>query len=234
MKKDRDFFFKVSAISLAVLAFILIIVIMGMVIEPKKVENNVNKDVVEKVETPKIESEKLNSKMEENNSNNPIVVFETNLGNFEVELFEDKSPITAGNFKSLVEQGFYDGIKFHRVIKDFMIQGGDPLSKNDSLKNRWGSGGAEPIEDEFIKGLSNTRGTLSMANAGPNTGSSQFFINLVDNTYLDWDKSPAQSKHPVFGKIVSGMDIIDKIGTVKVGARDVPAEPVIIRKAYLK
>jgi len=165
---------------------------------------------------------------------NNIVIFETTQGNIEIELYLEKSPVTAGNFKELVEEGFYDGTRFHRVIKGFMIQGGDPLSKNVSLKNRWGTGGAEKIEDEFIRGLSNVRGTLSMANAGPNTGSSQFFMNVVDNTYLDWDKKPMSSKHPVFAKIVSGMEIVDKISNVSVDGRDVPKEDVVITKAYLK
>lgn len=162
------------------------------------------------------------------------IIFETSLGNFEVELFLEKSPITAGNFKSLVEQGFYDKTKFHRVIKDFMIQGGDPLSKTDNMRARWGTGGTQRIEDEFIRGLSNLRGTLSMANSGPNTGSSQFFINVVDNTFLDWDKKPVNSKHPVFGKVINGLDVVDKIVNVKTRANDMPINDVEIIKAYVK
>ena len=170
--------------------------------------------------------------MVEDNKN--VVVFETNLGKFEVELFLDKSPITAGNFKELVEKGFYNGTRFHRLISDFMIQGGDPLSKNVNLKKRWGTGGSEPIEDEFIRGLSNLRGTIAMANAGPGTGSSQFFINLVDNTYLDWDKKPISSKHPVFGKVILGMDLIDKIGLVKTFSGDIPKDDIVLEKVYIK
>lgn len=173
-----------------------------------------------------------NTKM--NDTSNPIVVFQTNQGNIKAELFIDKAPITAGNIKSLVESGFYDGIKFHRVIPDFMIQTGDPLSKNDSLKSRWGTGGSEPIEDEFVRGLSNVRGTLSMANSGPNTASSQFFINVANNTYLDYDKRPTQSRHAVFGRVVEGMDIVDKISVVKTDARDIPLTPIIIEKAYIE
>ncbi len=163
-----------------------------------------------------------------------VVLVETNQGNFKLELFLEQSPLTAGNFRKLVENGFYNGTKFHRVIRDFMIQGGDPLSKNDNLKNRWGTGGSEPIKDEFIKGLSNKRGTLSMANSGPNSGSSQFFINVVDNTYLDWDKPPLQSKHPVFGKIIDGMDVIDKISNVRTASQDRPAEDIVIVKASMQ
>ncbi len=171
--------------------------------------------------------------MEDNN--NTIAVFETTKGTFEIELFTAKSPITAGNFKELIEKKFYDNTKFHRIIKDFMVQGGDPLSKNDNLAKRWGTGGpGYAIKDEFIRGLSNKRGTLSMANSGPNSGGSQFFINVVDNTFLDWDKGDARSKHPVFGKIVSGMEIVDKIVNVRTASQDRPAENITITKAYIK
>ena len=119
-------------------------------------------------------------------------LLETNMGNIEIELFEKEMPVTAGNFRKLVEKGFYNGVIFHRVIKDFMIQGGDPTGT--------GMGGpGYSIKDEFSKNNRNDRGTISMANAGPNTGGSQFFINLVNNNYLD-------RKHPVFGKIVKGME----------------------------
>ena len=154
------------------------------------------------------------------------VRLKTNMGNIVIELMEDM-PITVGNFKSLVEKDIYDGVIFHRVIDGFMIQGGDPT----------GTGMGDPnipkIQDEFVEGSSNLRGTISMANAGPNTGSSQFFINLVDNTFLDWDKPPMQSKHPVFGKVVEGMDIVDKIGKVKTGPGDRPIEEVRIIKAEI-
>jgi peptidylprolyl isomerase len=162
-------------------------------------------------------------------------VFETSLGTFELELFTEQMPITTSNFIKLIEDGFYDNQKFHRIIPGFMIQGGDPQTKDDSLSHAWGTGGpGYAIEDEFVDGLSNTRGTISMANSGPNSGGSQFFINLVDNTFLDWDKQPAQSKHPVFGKISSGMDVVDKIGTVQRDSQDKPLEPVIIKKVTIK
>ncbi|MDA3854706.1 MAG: peptidylprolyl isomerase [Candidatus Woesearchaeota archaeon] len=164
-----------------------------------------------------------------------IVVFETTKGNIEIELFLDESPMTAGNFKKLVEEGFYDKTKFHRVIPNFMVQGGDPLSKNNSMTNRWGTGGpGYAIQDEFIEGLSNKRGTLSMANSGPNSGGSQFFINTVNNTNLDWDKAPASSKHPVFGKVTSGMEIVDAISKVRTTGSDRPLEDIEIIKAYIK
>ncbi|NLI62519.1 MAG: peptidylprolyl isomerase [Methanosarcinaceae archaeon] len=152
-----------------------------------------------------------------------FVLLETNLGNLKIKLY-DNMPITAGNFKKLVEQGFYNNLIFHRVIDDFMIQGGCPKGT--------GTGGpGYSIRDEFVEGSSNIRGTISMANSGPNSGGSQFFINLVDNTYLDWDKPPASSKHPVFGIVVEGMDVVDKIGKVETDRFDKPLKSVIIKKA---
>ncbi len=151
------------------------------------------------------------------------VKLETTQGDIVIGLYDDM-PVTAGNFKKLVEEGFYDGIIFHRVIDNFMIQGGDPTGT--------GSGGpGYAIKDEFAEGHSNTRGTLSMANSGPNTGGSQFFINLVDNTYLDYDKEPLTSKHPVFGEVIEGMDVVDKIAKVQVDNNDKPLEKVKIIKA---
>jgi peptidylprolyl isomerase len=163
-------------------------------------------------------------------------VFTTNKGVVEIELFEDVMPITAGNFKKLVSEGFYDGTKFHRVIEGFMIQGGDPISKTDEVM-RYGTGNpGYAIPDEHIKGenLSNVRGTISMANSGPNSGGSQFFINLVDNLGLDFDKEPLQSKHPVFGRVVKGMEVVDAIAQVETNPRDVPIEPVVVEKVEIR
>jgi len=155
-----------------------------------------------------------------------IVVLETNLGEIEILLYKDM-PITAGNFKKLVEQGFYDGTIFHRVIAGFMIQGGDPTGT--------GMGGpGYKIKDEFVEGHSNLRGTISMANSGPNSGGSQFFINVVDNVYLDFDKQPFSSKHPVFGEVISGMDIVDKISNIRTNSQAKPLEEVKILKARIK
>jgi peptidylprolyl isomerase len=175
------------------------------------------------------------TKQGEDTMANSIAVFDTSLGTFKIELFEGKSPITTGNFKTLAEQGFYDGTRIHRVIANFMVQGGDPLSKDSQQKARWGTGGpGYAIEDELIPGLSNVRGTIAMANHGPNTGGSQFFINVVDNTFLDWDKPPAQSKHPVFGAVIEGIDVVDAIASVETGANDLPAEDVIIRTVTIQ
>jgi peptidylprolyl isomerase len=146
----------------------------------------------------------------------PKILLNTSMGDITLQLYDDM-PITAGNFQKLVEKGFYDGTIFHRIIDGFMIQGGDPTGTG-----RGGPGYA--IKDEFTSHNKNDRGTISMANAGPNTGGSQFFLNLVDNNYLD-------KAHPVFGKVVEGMDVVDKMGKVKTGAMDRPVKEVKILSA---
>ena len=155
-------------------------------------------------------------------------VFETSAGSFEIELFVEEMPITTKNFIDLAEKGFYDGTKFHRVIQGFMIQGGDPLSKDEDKKHLWGSGDpGYKIKDEFGEGLSNVKGTIAMANSGPNTGGSQFFINVVDNSRLD-------PKHPVFGEVVSGMEVVDQISRVSTNQQGQPNEDVVIEKITIK
>lgn len=193
-------------------------------------------DTVETLEGPLSAEELKSYNVDITSDMNPIAVLNTNKGVIEIELYQDQMPITAGNFVKLVEEGFYDGTKFHRVIDGFMIQGGDPISKTDEVF-RYGTGGpGYSIPDEHIKGelLSNVRGTISMANSGPNSGGSQFFINLVDNTNLDFDKQPLQSKHPVFGRVITGMDIVDEIGMVETSPNDLPLEPIVIESATIR
>ena len=163
---------------------------------------------------------------------NPTATFETSVGNFTVELFQDKMPITAGNFKALAKDGFYDGLHFHRVIKNFMIQFGCPHSKDPNSRMA-GTGGPPhgTIQDEHPRDaqISNEPGTLSMANTGrPNSGGSQFFINTVHNSYLDWFSAGA-SKHPVFGRVIAGMDVVDTIGTTSTSHGDRPVEPIQVQ-----
>jgi peptidylprolyl isomerase len=157
------------------------------------------------------------SKVEDGNKK---VLLETNMGDIEIELFSKDMPITTGNFENLVKKGTYDNVIFHRIIAGFMIQGGDPTGTG------YGDSKIPNIKDEFTSNNKNNRGTISMANAGPNTGSSQFFINLVNNNFLD-------TKHPVFGKVISGMDIVDKIANVKTDANDKPINEVKIIKAKI-
>lgn len=190
------------------------------------------------LESPFTPKELEITKPDNTNAMNPVAVLETNKGTVEIELFADTMPITAGNFEKLVREGYYDGIKFHRVINNFMIQGGDPLTKDDSKINEWGTGGpGYAIADEHIVGelLTNTRGTISMANSGPESGGSQFFINLVDNTNLDFDKPPLTSAHPVFGRVIVGMDVVDAIGKTSVTpGNNRPLEAVTIVKATIR
>ncbi|MBO4354968.1 MAG: peptidylprolyl isomerase [Methanomicrobium sp.] len=154
------------------------------------------------------------------------VKLETTEGVIVIKLYDDM-PITAGNFEKLVKQGFYDGIIFHRVIAGFMIQAGCPHGT--------GTGGpGYTIDDEFVPGHSNQRGTISMANTGqPHSGGSQFFINLVDNSYLDWDNRSTPYKHPVFGEVIDGMNVVDKIAAVKTDYNDRPKTEVKIIKASI-
>ncbi len=162
-----------------------------------------------------------NDKKGANQVANRIAVFETNKGTFEIELFEDKVPVTTKNFIDLVDKGFYNGLIFHRVIDGFMIQGGDPEGT--------GMGGpGYTIPDEFNKDLRHdSEGILSMANAGPNTGGSQFFITLVATPWLD-------GHHAVFGKVIEGMDVVRAIGKVKCDGRDKQLEDVVINKVTIK
>lgn len=168
---------------------------------------------------------------------NRIAVMKTNLGTVELELFEDTMPITTGNFIKLAEEKFYDGIKFHRVIDGFMIQAGDPNTKGNNVAS-YGSGGpGYTVQDEFVAGslLTNVRGTIAMANTGqPNSGGSQFFINTVDNVGLDFNKEPFSSKHPVFGRVIKGMDVVDAIEKTETGQRDLPVNPVIIESVTIE
>jgi cyclophilin family peptidyl-prolyl cis-trans isomerase len=164
---------------------------------------------------------------------NPTATFNTSLGDFTAEIYADKMPATAANFVKLAKSGFYDGLHFHRVIDGFMIQFGCPHSKDPKSARAGtgnGPGGTIPDEHPADAKLSNEPGTLSMANTGqPNSGSCQFFINTVHNTYLDWF-TPGPSKHPVFGKITEGLDIVKKIEKTQTDERDRPLKPIQVIK----
>lgn len=152
------------------------------------------------------------------------ITLHTSKGDITIEMLEQAAPKTVANFAKLARSGFYDGTKFHRVIKDFMIQGGDPQTKDDSMKALWGTGGpGYQFEDEIHAENRNAVGTIAMANAGPNTNGSQFFINTADNDFLDM-------KHTVFGKVTSGMEVVQTIQEVETGEADRPIEPVVIEK----
>ena len=148
------------------------------------------------------------------------VLLRTSMGNITIQLRDDR-PITTSNFKNLVQEGVYDGTIFHRVIADFMIQGGDPTGTG------YGDPSIPSIQDELDGVNENNRGTIAMANTGsPNTGSSQFFINVVDNNYLD-------TQHSVFGTVISGMDVVDDISEVATNANNRPTIEVKLIKAEI-
>ncbi|MBM4174900.1 MAG: peptidylprolyl isomerase [Ignavibacteria bacterium] len=154
-----------------------------------------------------------------------IAVIETNMGKIEIELFEDKTPKTANNFIGLAKKGYYDGIIFHRVIDNFMIQGGDPTGTGMGGESIYGA----KFEDEFHKDLKHDKpGILSMANAGPNTNGSQFFITLVPTPWLD-------NRHSVFGQVIKGMDVVKAVGKVETSKPgDRPKKDVVMNSVKIE
>jgi len=152
----------------------------------------------------------------------------TNKGDIVIDFYEKQTPNTVENFVKLAKTGFYNGVKFHRIINNFMIQGGDPLTKEEDKKHMWGTGGpGYKFDDEIGTENSNGMGSISMANSGRNTNGSQFFINLADNHFLN-------SKHTAFGQVVKGLDIVSAIGNVKTNGSDQPLEPVIIESVVFE
>mmetsp|Transcript_20511 Transcript_20511/g.24292 ORF Transcript_20511/g.24292 Transcript_20511/m.24292 type:complete len:187 (+) Transcript_20511:33-593(+) len=178
---------------------------------------------------------------------NPVATFNTSEGTFTCEIYLDTMPVTASNFIALANEGYYNGLTFHRVIQNFMLQFGCPHSK-DPKSSRAGTGGPNGgttyntpdgktitrdrggnIPDEFVAKISNEPGTLSMANTGqPNSGGSQFFVNTVHNSFLDWFDKSTPSQHPVFGKVVDGMDVVLAIQSVRTDGSDKPVKPVVM------
>ncbi|TDJ54974.1 MAG: peptidylprolyl isomerase [Ignavibacteria bacterium] len=153
-----------------------------------------------------------------------VAIIKTNMGTIEVELFAEQTPKTVENFVGLAEKGYYNGIIFHRVIKDFMLQAGDPTGTGSGGASFWGG----KFEDEFVSDLKHdTPGMLSMANAGPNTNGSQFFITLVPTPWLD-------GKHTVFGKVINGMDVVYAIGKVQTAAGDKPVDEIVMEEVIIE
>lgn len=195
--------------------FLLLLLIIPIIFFSgcKRNENNINN---------------LEDNQNNNKKMNPIVQINTNHGSFEVELYINDAPNTVANFMKLVKSGFYNNTKFHRVIKDFMIQGGDPNTKDDSLRNEWGFGGPGYKFDDEINNHLIVRGTLAMANAGRNTNGSQFFVVTTESTpWLD-------GKHTAFGEVISGMDVVMEIGNVATDEDDFPLENVIVESMEVK
>ena len=157
-------------------------------------------------------------------SENTVVILETNQGDIEIKLMPEVAPKTCENFVGLIKQGYYDGIIFHRVIKDFMIQGGDPTGTGMGGNSLWG----DAFEDEVDKNvIFDKEGILAMANAGPNTNGSQFFITTEPTPWLNMN-------HTIFGEVISGYDVVEKIENTETGDMDKPVEEQVIVKAYIK
>jgi peptidyl-prolyl cis-trans isomerase-like 1 len=153
-----------------------------------------------------------------------VAIIKTNMGNIEIELFAKETPKTVENFVSLAKKGYYKGIIFHRVIKNFMIQGGDPTGTGTGGESAWGG----KFDDEIVPALKFEKaGILAMANAGPGTNGSQFFITLVPTPWLN-------GKHTIFGKVIKGMDIVNAIGVVKTGPGDKPVKPVVMKEVVIE
>ncbi len=185
---------------------------------------NAATDAVEETKEDAKEKAEMNPILERSMKKDPgpedeYAVMHTNMGDIVLRFFPKQAPITVANFKGLAAKGYYDGVTFHRVIDGFMIQGGDPTGSGRGGESLWGP----PIVDEFSPQLTFARpGILAMANKGrPKTGSSQFFITLVPTPHLN-------NKHTIFGEVVEGMDVVNKIGKVQTGANDKPVEPVVI------
>lgn len=156
--------------------------------------------------------------------NQPVIVFETNLGNIELTLKPDVAPKTCENFIGLIQNHYYDGIIFHRIIKNFMIQGGDPTGTGAGGESIW----KKPFADECVAAVKFDKpGLLAMANRGPSTNGSQFFITTVATPWLNM-------KHTIFGEVTAGYDIIKKMEAAKTGPADRPVETIKIVKAYVK
>ena len=188
------------------------------------VNNQAHKNIQNAVDE---ENNKINKALNESGMNeqkNQFATIKTNYGDIKLELYSQSAPKTVKNFLDLAQKGFYNGTKFHRVIRGFMIQGGDPLSKDESQKAYWGTGGpGYKFNDELTGQEKYPQGTLAMANSGPNTNGSQFFIVTASPA------APLTPDYTVFGKVISGMDVAFKIEKVETDSRDCPLEDVVIK-----
>ncbi len=222
------------------LSIFIVVAVLGFLFSRLDFGKSVDVDTLEQQvsETPVSESENTNQNSEvkikeqeviNQNNNQKIMqaVLHTTKGDITIE-FNESTPKTTENFITLAKSGFYDGTKFHRVIEGFMSQGGDPLSKDDTKSAYWGTGGpGYKFADEITPSNKNDKYTISMANAGPNTNGSQFFINAANNNFLD-------TKHTVFGKVVAGQAVADAINAVSTDGNDRPLEAISIKGITLK
>ena len=208
-------------ILIGVLLLVIIMAYFSFFIGGTQVKNENKQPIIENKNT---QSDNSNTKI----NKNMTITMKTNMGDIEIKLNSERTPNTVANFVKLAEAGFYNGTRFHRVIKDFMIQGGDPLSKDVAKKNYWGTGGPDyKFADEFLADDNMAQGDLAMANSGPNTNGSQFFI--VTATATPW----LNGKHTIFGKVTKGMDIVKKIEDTKVDGGDKPLTDMIVNSVSI-
>jgi cyclophilin family peptidyl-prolyl cis-trans isomerase len=191
---------------------IIILIIFGLAFWLLKDNNIENKNMSEE---KVVEQEIIN------------VTMNTNLGEIKLEMYPSEAPKTVESFVKLSKDGFYNGTKFHRIINDFMIQGGDPLSKEEENRQYWGTGGPGYSFEDEPNNVDLVKGVIAMANSGPNTNGSQFFIITAEET--PW----LQGKHTGFGKVISGMDIIEKIENTEVGPTDQPLEDIVLESVKI-
>jgi len=200
------------------IAFLIISLLMLSCSSGEKIKENKNQLITKEKDKKVTELLKLNE------NEKLIATVNTNVGSFEIELFVAQVPKTVENFVGLATEGKYNGVIFHRVIANFMIQGGDPTGTGRGGESYWGG----KFADEFDASLKHTKpGMLSMANAGPNTNGSQFFITLVPTPWLD-------GKHSVFGEVISGMEVIEAIGKTKTGAMDKPVNDIVMESIKIE
>ena len=226
MKKSMIF-----TIIIAVIILIALVVWMSVAQAPEQespASNTTNTEI--NTATPSTETNTTEQSTNFNNqaNENMQAIMITNKGSITLELFNNDAPKTVENFVKLAQNGFYNGTRFHRVIKDFMIQGGDPLSKDMYQKPLWGTGGPGYAFADEINSHKIVRGALAMANAGPNTNGSQFFI--VTTTAAPW----LDGKHTVFGKVISNMETVDLIENTPTGNQDQPIVDVIVQSISIK
>ncbi|MDQ5957323.1 MAG: hypothetical protein QG614_298 [Patescibacteria group bacterium] len=234
---------KIAKILLGILGLIVIMFLVKIInTEPEVTKDTLNYSNINQNNSTSTEASSQTNLQNnlQNNTNNITftnnktktgmrdIIIKTNKGDIELQLNGDRTPLTVNNFITLAEAGFYNGTKFHRVIKDFMIQGGDPLSKDDSKKNYWGMGGPDyKFEDEVFSDDNMVEGDIAMANSGPNTNGSQFFIVTAEAT--PW----LNGKHTIFGKVTKGMDIVKSIEASNTDNTDKPLEAITVSEVVI-
>lgn len=212
--------------AIMLIAIVLIVLVAGRLLSgpSDQAGHNTNQESEQQVEESVTNQDNQINTQEIMSEGNKTVRLTTNKGDITIELFADKAPETVGYFIKHTEEGLYDGTRFHRVIADFMIQGGDPLSRDEAARSMWGTGGPDYKFNDEPNDVALEQGVIAMANAGPNTNGSQFFIITAEAT--PW----LQGKHTGFGRVIDGMDVVNVINSVETAPNDQPLEDVVVEK----